>query len=66
LYWNRLVWVNICAPFRATDPKARYATGLDYTSSTVVPLTAPRKPSHLPGEVISVCHLLYLPEYVEG
>src|SRR5215208_6227259 len=59
LYWNRLVWVNTCAPFRATDREGRYAPGLNYTSSTVVPLTAPRKPSRLTGEAISVPFALF-------
>jgi hypothetical protein len=66
LYWNRLVWVNTCAPFRATDPEGGYAPGLDYTSSTVIPYTAPRKPSRLTGEAIRACHLLYSAECVEG
>src|SRR5215212_7244595 len=60
LYWNRLVWVNTCAPFRATDREGRYAPGLDYTSSTVVPHTAPRKPTRrLSGEVIRVPFALF-------
>src|SRR5829696_8736952 len=59
LYWNLLVWVNTCAPFRATDPEGRDALGLDYTSSAVVPLTAPRKPSRLTGKAISVPFALF-------
>src|SRR5215204_2301014 len=59
LYWNRLVWVNTCAPFRAPDPEGGYAPGLDYTSSTVVPHIAPRKPSRLTGKVISILFALF-------
>src|SRR5215211_2798589 len=59
LYWNRLVWENTCAPFRATGLEGRYAPGLDYTSSAVVLLTEPRKPSRLTGKAISVPFALF-------
>jgi hypothetical protein len=59
LYWNCLVWVNTCAPFRATDREGRYAPDLDYTSSTVILHTAARKPSRPTGEVISVPFALF-------
>src|SRR5829696_5716829 len=61
LYWNRLVWVNTCAPFRATGPEGRYAPGLDYSRRC-----SRHDASQTVGTARSGAPSPYSPEYVEG
>src|SRR5919112_5405726 len=62
LYWNRLVWENTCAPFRATRKRD---TLVVYYTPTVVPPAAARKRTGSPQTHRS-CPSLYSAKCVEG